>query len=96
MIVWFALNYEHLPEGLIQDWSRGTLINAVILIAISFVPGVSWQGHFGGAVGGLLAALILHVQWFHPSRLARRAALVGVAAVPAVFFLAVLWQAGRL
>ncbi len=95
MVVWFSLNYEHLPPRLVQDWSRNTMFNAVLLIAINFVPGVSWQGHFGGAVGGLLAALLLQIQRFHSSRAVRCLALAGVAAVPVVFFLAVLWQEGR-
>lgn len=96
MIVWFSLNYQHLPDRLVQDWSRGTMINMILLIAINFVPGISWQGHFGGAVGGLLAGLLLHAQRFHPSRAVRWLALAGVPAAPVLFFVAVLWQAGRL
>ena len=96
MIVWFSLNYEHLPDRLIESWSQATLFNVFLLVAINFWPGVSWQGHFGGAVGGLLAALLLHMQRFHPSRFVRWLALAGVVAVPVAFVVAVLWQAGRL
>jgi rhomboid protease GluP len=67
-----------------------------LLFAINFLPRVSWQGHLGGAIGGFLVALLLHVQRFHPSRVVRWLALAGVPAIPVLFFLAVLWQAGRL
>ncbi|MSQ97179.1 MAG: rhomboid family intramembrane serine protease [Gemmataceae bacterium] len=96
MIVWFSLNYQHLPDSLVRDWSRNTMINLVLLIAINFVPHVSWQGHFGGAVGGFLGAILLHVNRFHSSPFVRGLALAGVPAIPLFFFVAVLWQAGRL
>ena len=31
----------------------------IVNVFISFIPGVSWQGHFGGALTGLLTAIIL-------------------------------------
>jgi membrane associated rhomboid family serine protease len=96
MVVWFVLNRGHLPQNLIQAWSRNLGINLVLLIGINFIEGISWQGHLGGAVGGLLAALLLHVQRFHPVRAMRILALLGVPLVPIAFFVAVLWQAGRL
>src|SRR5438093_542493 len=71
MIVWFSLNYQHLPDRLMQDWSRNTMINLILLIGINFIPNISWQAHFGGAVGGFLAALLLHVNRFHPARAVR-------------------------
>ena len=94
--VWFGLNYQHLPGALISEFSRNLILNLIILIAINFFPGISWQGHLGGAIGGLLAALFLHVQRFNPWRLVRMAALLGVPLIPLGFFAAVLWQAGRL
>ena len=44
----------------------------------------------------LLAALLLHLQRFHPLRAVRLLALLGVPLIPLGFFVAVLWQAGRL
>ncbi len=96
MVVWFALNHHHLPQNVIQAFSRNLGINIVLLVVINFLPEVSWQAHFGGAVGGLLAALLLHVQRFSPVRAIRLLALVGVPLIPLGFFAAVLWQAGRL
>jgi rhomboid protease GluP len=96
LLVWYWLNYDHLPANLIQEWSRALTINLVLLIAVNFVPNVSWAGHLGGAIGGALAALLLHVNRFHPSRIIRWLALAGVPMIPAAFFVAVLWQAGWL
>ena len=95
MVVWFAFNHQHLPQNVVQAFSRNLGINIILLLVINFVPGVSWQGHFGGAVGGLLAALLLHLQCFHPvrgshPRNARRAADSGRLLHRG------LWQAGRL
>jgi membrane associated rhomboid family serine protease len=94
MVVWFWLNRRFLPERLFQDWSRNLATNAFLLLAINFLPGISWQGHLGGAIGGFLAALLLHVQRFHPSPAIRWLALVVLPIVPLAFFLALLWQAG--
>jgi rhomboid protease GluP len=96
LVVWFALNHQHLPQNVIQAMSRNLGINIILLLVINFIPGVSWQGHFGGAVGGLLAAFLLHVHRFHPVRAVRILALLGVPLIPLGFFIAVLWQAGRL
>ncbi len=93
LLVWFYFNRNHLPEGLIQDWSRNLAMNAFLLFAINFFPGVSWQGHLGGAIGGLLAALLLHLNRFHPSPVVRFLALAALPIIPLAFFLAVLWQA---
>jgi rhomboid protease GluP len=92
MVVFFWFNRQHLPERLIQDWGRNLATNAFLLLAINFMPSVSWQGHLGGAIGGLLTALLLHVQRFHPSRAIRLLALAGVPMIPLCFFLAMLLQ----
>jgi membrane associated rhomboid family serine protease len=94
MVVWFSLNHEHLPENLLQEWSQTIGLSLILLVASSFVPSVSWQGHFGGAVGGLLSGLLLHWNRFHPAASVRRLALVMVPLVPVAFLCAVLWQAG--
>ena len=96
MVVWFFLNRRFLPDRLIEDWSRNLATNGVLLIVINFVPGVSWQGHLGGAIGGCLAALVLQVARFHPMRGIRWLALAALPIIPIGFFAAVLWQAGRL
>ena len=94
MIVWFIFNHQHMPEDLLHDWSRTLTVNTVLLVAISLLYHVSWQGHLGGAIGGALAAVLFQVQRFHPSRSVRIAALLAVPLVPAVFLAGVFWQAG--
>jgi rhomboid protease GluP len=93
LMVWFFLNRQFLPERLIQAFKNNLATNVILLVAINFVPGISWQGHLGGAIGGLLAALLLHVQRFHPSPGIRILALAGLPIIPIGFFAAVLWEA---
>jgi len=72
--------------------SMGTVI--LINLVITFViPGISWQGHVGGLIGGVLAVEAL--TWFgkrdlHAPWAARDAALL--AAVCAVLVVLVLWR----
>ena len=94
LVVWFGLNYQHLPGQVIDAFKRNLGINLILLVGINFVPGVSWQGHLGGAIGGALAALLLHIQRFHPSAPVRALALLALPFVPIGFFTAVLWMAG--
>ena len=59
--VWVMLNREHLPPALASGLTRMVLINLVILAFLSTLPGVSWEGHLGGAIGGALASFPLQV-----------------------------------
>lgn len=94
MIVWFLFNHRHMPEDLLRNWSRMLTISTMMLVASSLVPGVSWQGHLGGVLGGALAGLLFQMQRYHPSRQERILALLAVPLVPALALLAVFWQAG--
>jgi membrane associated rhomboid family serine protease len=57
--VWFFYNRQHLPPPLFFAWQRNFLVNVVLLTFISLFPGVSWEGHLGGAIAGFALAL-----WF--------------------------------
>jgi rhomboid protease GluP len=94
MIVWFVFNHQHMPEDLLRNWSRALTFNSMLLVAMSLVPGVSWQGHLGGAIGGALAGLLFQMQRFHPSRQERILALLAAPLVPLLALVAVFWQAG--
>lgn len=94
LVVWFALNWEHLPDNFAADYSRQLTGMAVVLLIGNFWPHVSWQGHLGGAIGGALAALLLNLHRFHPHRGVRWLALLRLPAIPGGFFLLAAWIAG--
>src|SRR5262249_41143986 len=54
VIAWVVLNRESLPGPLINRILGAMFGNLAMLVFLSFMPGVSWQCHLGGAVGGLL------------------------------------------
>ena len=58
---------------------RGLLTLLAINLAISFLPGISWQGHVGGLVAGALTAAVLVYARRRPTL-----AVAGVAAVVVV------------
>lgn len=57
-MVWLVLYREHLPEGMVPDGLRRLGIMLGLNAAISFVPGISWEAHFGGGIVGALVACI--------------------------------------
>jgi rhomboid protease GluP len=64
--VWFLFNRKYLPRALLRQAWTTLLINLVLLVFISSFESVSGWGHFGGAVAGALAALLMHLQRFGP------------------------------
>lgn len=82
-VVWLQRNRHHLAPEIVVSWSRSLLMNFILLVFISTMPGVSAAGHFGGLVGGIAAGLCLDLIRFGPKR--RRAAgvlgLVGIVLV---------------
>ena len=64
--VWVLCNGRHLPRSLAGQLRRNLMINAVLIVFISLMPGVSWQGHLGGAAVGAAVALVMQVQRFGP------------------------------
>ncbi len=79
--VWMGLNRKYLPRSMARRWRRAFFWNLILLVFISLFPGVSGWGHFGGAVFGAAAAILLHWQRFGPSP-GRWLALAGVLALP--------------
>jgi membrane associated rhomboid family serine protease len=80
-ISWAILNRRYLPPPVLASIQRYLVINSLLIIGVSFVPGVSWRGHLGGAIFGLVAGALLNVQRF-AGRGAGLAALVAVLLLP--------------
>lgn len=59
LFVWLFRNREHLPPYIVNHWLRMLGIVLLVNAGISFAPGISWQGHLGGAVAGTLVSLLL-------------------------------------
>ncbi len=91
---WLILNRNHLPRRLVRSQLRGLLINGVLIIGVSLLPRVSGAAHFGGAVVGLVVAVLLHYQRFG-NALISRLAVVGLIAVPIVCVLGLKEMAAR-
>jgi membrane associated rhomboid family serine protease len=79
--IWVWLNHKFLPQSLVERWRNNIVIQFVMIVFISFFPGISGWGHFGGAVAGALAALLLNYQRFGPNPW-RWAALLGLLPLP--------------
>lgn len=84
--IWVLLNREHLPPAMASGLTRMVLINLVLLFVISVaIPGVSWQGHLGGAVGGALASFPMQLSRHGHGPVQRTLGLLASLLVPLVF-----------
>jgi membrane associated rhomboid family serine protease len=83
MVTWVLLNRHYLPRVQVVVWLRQLVFIFLLNFAISFVPGISAAGHFGGGLVGLIMAVPLNVNRFGRGAV-RWLALAGVAVVPVV------------
>jgi rhomboid protease GluP len=81
--VWAYYHREFLNPRIFAAWQRNFVINLVLLVIISFFPNVSWAGHLGGAIAGLLVALCFSYSQSQMG-LRRWVSLLGVILVPIV------------
>ncbi|HEV2949067.1 MAG TPA: rhomboid family intramembrane serine protease [Gemmataceae bacterium] len=81
--VWAYYHREFLNPRIFAAWQRNFVINLVLLVIISFFPNVSWAGHLGGAIAGLLVALCFSYSQAQVG-LGRWLSLMGVILVPIV------------
>ena len=64
IIVWLLLRRSHLPASLLADRLRSLILVLLVNAALSAAPGLSWQGHLGGGLAGVVAAILL--DWVQP------------------------------
>jgi membrane associated rhomboid family serine protease len=84
LFAWLFAFRRHLPPDLASDWFRRLAVVFVLNAGVSFLPGVSWEGHLGGGVAGFLAAGLLNAARFG-DRHRRAAAWLLLALLPALF-----------
>jgi hypothetical protein len=59
VVAWLVRYREHLPPEVVSSWLRRLVLVIGVNALVSFVPGISWQGHLGGAVAGFFGAIFL-------------------------------------
>jgi rhomboid protease GluP len=72
--MWFMLFRPYLAADVVAESTRRLMVVIVLNAMFSFMPGISWQAHLGGALGGFAAAGLLNTMRFG-NRRRRTAAL---------------------
>jgi membrane associated rhomboid family serine protease len=60
IIAWFLLFRRSLKRKVAADLAWRLWLVFAASVAVSFIPGVSWEGHLGGAAAGFAAAVLLY------------------------------------
>jgi hypothetical protein len=81
LLVWVWLNRDYLRRS--GDLLRNIMANVVLMVVISFIPGVSAAGHFGGGAAGFALAIPLNFNRFGRGE-QRLLGLAGTVVVTAV------------
>ncbi|HEY3787651.1 MAG TPA: rhomboid family intramembrane serine protease [Urbifossiella sp.] len=83
VVAWLVLNHRELDRGDALELARRLGLGIAFSIAVSLLPGVSWQAHLGGAVAGFTTAVLLGI--IRKARGPRRGlAILAVALLPAL------------
>ena len=84
--MWLLLHRSHLPPGDVRRWLNQLFFTLLLNIGVSMLPGVSAAAHFGGAIAGAAAAVLLQMHRFGaPARRAMAGLLL--ALLPTLFLL---------
>ena len=68
LVAWFILFRPYLPAEVVSDSIRRLTVVIVLNAMFSFMPGISWQAHLGGAVVGFATAWLLNAMRFGDRR----------------------------
>jgi membrane associated rhomboid family serine protease len=82
-LAWFMLYRDELPPEIAADSIRRLVLAIILNAGLSFLPGISWEGHLGGAVAGFVTAGLLNTIRVGKPR-ARLLAVVLLVALPGV------------
>ncbi|HXG12304.1 MAG TPA: rhomboid family intramembrane serine protease [Gemmataceae bacterium] len=88
--VWVFLNRRLLEGEYVAAWRRSLAANFFLIVLVSLLPQVSWEGHLGGAVAGLIIAVPLNYHHFGIGW-RRLLGLAGAAIVPLACLGAVIY-----
>ena len=83
LFAWLFAFRRQLPQELAADWFRRLSVVFLLNAVVSFLPNVSWEGHLGGGIAGLLTAGLLNAGRFG-ARPRRLTALFLLALLPAL------------
>jgi membrane associated rhomboid family serine protease len=61
---WLIANRAYLPPQFVSQALRSLVPVIAINACISFIPGISWQAHFGGGIVGAVVAVLLNQHRF--------------------------------
>jgi len=68
LLAWLVLYGDRLPPKIAADSMRRVGLAIVLNAGLSLVPGISWEGHLGGALAGFVTAGLLNVLWLERNR----------------------------
>jgi len=83
LLAWLLLHRRILGPDITSQWARRLAPALFLNIAVSLLPGISWEAHLGGAVVGFLSAGLMHAMREGPLS-QRVGALVLLLAIPGI------------
>lgn len=92
--VWFAAQRHLFRQSEWNNLTRHYMRVALLVVIISSVPGVSWGGHLGGAIGGLMTGAAFHFLGKPESRWAKIGWLAALL-LPVLGLIGLWWKLYR-
>jgi membrane associated rhomboid family serine protease len=83
LLAWLMLFRSDLRPDVSAEWARRLWIAFLLNAGVSFLPGVSWEGHLGGGIAGFVASGLLNALRFAP-RPRRALAFALLLALPVI------------